>query len=172
MLGCYNIESCLLCVYAPRATHTSREERIKESIISESSSRVEEEEGLNDEGAEQIGAKDKESNTGGADLQPNAQRPRQIGGFEQNPAHIYSFQKENSLCWVKSCDVICQTSNPDLFRNSEQELGFNNFWEFNQKQEKLYMFEIWKDPTTKQLNRNESQWTHHIMRNKLLGLAA
>jgi hypothetical protein len=37
-----------------------------------SSSRVEEEEGLNDEGAEQIGAKDKESNTGGADLQPNA----------------------------------------------------------------------------------------------------
>jgi hypothetical protein len=31
-----------------------------------SSSRVEEEEGLNDEGAEQIGAKDKESNTGGS----------------------------------------------------------------------------------------------------------
>jgi len=46
-----------------------------------SSSRVEEEEGLNDEGAEQIGAKDKESNTGGADLQPHGATPKTDRGI-------------------------------------------------------------------------------------------
>lgn len=63
---------------------------------------------MNDEGAEQIGAKDKESNTGGADLQPISIAPHskaQDGSRDLKTIRRKS-STENSLCSFKNCDTM------------------------------------------------------------------